>query len=230
VLIDRVNGIHPSRGLNGRYIALWHSHGYYFDMPLDRWEWQRAKLFGSVEDLSVMAYVIPYLAPMLENSGATIFLPRERDIQINEVVVDNDLSSGKSEFVIHVAGTTEPAGKGFLMKDTLFAGDNPFLMGTSLRIQDGSAVYIPDIPEKGYYSVSVSYPRLNDNSDKVLYRVNHAGGSTDFAVNQTMGGGTWLYLGTFLFNAGSDQATGSVTVICVLEVEWATLPASHRHQ
>ena len=214
VLLDRINGIHPSRGLNGRYIALWHSHGYYFDMPLDRWEWQRAKLFSSVEDLSVMAYVIPYLAPMLENSGATIFLPRERDIQVNEVVVDNDLSSGISEFVIHITGTAEPAGEGFLKKDTLFAGDNPFRMGTSLRITEGSAAYIPDIPEKGYYSVNISYPRLKDNSEKVRYRVSHAGGSTDFIVNQMMGGGTWLYLGTYLFNAGIDQATGSVTVIC----------------
>jgi hypothetical protein len=214
VLLDRVNGVHPSMGLNNRYIALWHSHGYYFDMPLDRWEWQRARLFGSVEDLSVMAYVIPYLTPMLENSGATVFLPRERDIQANEVVVDNDISSPKSEFVIHVTGKTEQAGAGFLIRDTLFTGDDPFRMGTSLRISDGNAAYIPFIPEKGYYSVTVSYPWLKDNSGKVRYRISHAGGSTDFIVNQTMGGGTWLYLGTFLFNAGADRQNGAVTVMC----------------
>jgi hypothetical protein len=97
-IISRVNAVAPVKGLNGRYIALWHSHGYYFDIPLDRWEWQRAKLFGSVEDISVMAYVLPYLAPMLENSGATVFLPRERDIQVNEVIVDNDQSRGASRF------------------------------------------------------------------------------------------------------------------------------------
>jgi len=214
VMIDCIDGVHPSMGLNGRYIALWHSHGYYYDIPLDRWEWQRAKLFGTVEDLSVMAYVVPYLTSMLENAGATVFLPRERDIQVNEVVVDNDLSTGKSEFVIHAAGTAEPAGEGFLIKDTLFSGENPFRLGTSLRIPDGSAIYIPDIPEKGYYSVSVSYPRLKDNSEKVKYRISHAGGSTDFIVNQTMGGGTWLFLGSYLFNAGTDQTTGSVTVTC----------------
>ena len=214
VMSDRVDGVHPSMGLNNRYIALWHSHGYYYDIPLDRWEWQRAKLFGSVEDLSVMAYVIPYLAPMLENAGATIFIPRERDIQVNEVVVDNDRSFRKSEFVIHAAGETEQTGEGFLMKDTLFSGENPFRLGTSLRISDGSVIFIPDIPEKGYYSVCVSYPRLKDNSEKVRYRISHSGGSTDFIVNQTMGGGTWLYLGSYLFNAGTDQATGSVTVTC----------------
>jgi hypothetical protein len=45
-----------------------------------------------------MAYVVPYLAPMLENSGAVVFLPRERDIQVNEVIVDNDRSTGTSGF------------------------------------------------------------------------------------------------------------------------------------
>src|SRR5674476_683421 len=64
------------------------------------------------------------------------------------------------------------------------------------------------------YSVSVSYPWLKDNSDKVRYRINHTGGTTDFIVNQTLGGGTWLYLGTYLFNSGADQAIGSVTVMC----------------
>ncbi|HMT68315.1 MAG TPA: hypothetical protein PKE28_12025, partial [Bacteroidales bacterium] len=100
VLIRRVNAVSPEKGLGGKHIALWHSHGYYFDMPLDRWEWQRAKLFGSVEDMSVMAYVLPYLTPMLENAGAVVLLPRERDIQGNEVIVDNDISTGASGFVL----------------------------------------------------------------------------------------------------------------------------------
>lgn len=212
VLVSRPGGVRASGGLDGRYIAMWHSHGYYFDMPLDRWEWQRAKLFGSVEDLSVMAYVIPYLAPMLENSGATLFLPRERDIQVNEVIVDNDRSTGKSEFVLHISDSAVVAGKGFLMRDTLFTGDNPFLMGTSLLISEGSAEYIPEIPEKGYYGVTLSYPQLKDNGGKALVRVAHTGGSTDFIVDQAMGGGTWLWLGSFMFDAGIDSARGSVTI------------------
>lgn len=211
-LVSRLNGVKAVEGLDGRYIALWHSHGYYFDMPLDRWEWQRAKLFGTVEDLSVMAYVIPYLTPMLENSGATVFLPRERDVQLNEVIVDNDRSTGRSEFVLHTSGSAVDAGSGFLLKDTLFTGENPFLMGTSLSIGDGSAHYIPEIPQKGYYGVTVSYPRLNGKPGKVLIRVMHTGGETDFIVDQAMGGGTWLWLGSFMFNEGIDHARGSVTI------------------
>ena len=30
----------PNRGLNGAHIALWASHGLYFERSLDRWEWQ----------------------------------------------------------------------------------------------------------------------------------------------------------------------------------------------
>jgi len=212
LLISQVNGVNPAGGLQGRYLALWHSHGYYFDMPLNRWEWQRAKLFGTVEDLSVMAYVIPYLTPMLENSGATVFLPRERDIQANEVIVDNDRSTGKSEFVLHISEPAREAGKGFLLRDTLFTGENPFLMGTSLRIADGSALYIPEIPEKGYYGVTVSWPKSTDYPGKAMISVSHTGGSTDFIVDQAMAGGTWIWLGSFMFDAGLDTARGSVTV------------------
>lgn len=212
VLVSRPDGVSASEGLDGRYIALWHSHGYYFDMPLDRWEWQRAKLFGSVEDLSVMAYVIPYLVPMLENSGATVFLPRERDIQVNEVIVDNDLSTGRSEFVMHISQPVRDAGKGFLMKDTLFTGENPFQSGTSVMISDGWAEYIPEIPSKGYYGVTVSWPQSGDNAGKVLVTVNHGGGSTRFIVDQSVGGGTWLWLGSFMFDEGIHPERGSVTI------------------
>lgn len=212
LLISTVNGVNPSGGLKGRYIAMWHSHGYYFDMPLNRWEWQRAKLFGSVEDLSVMAYVVPYLTPMLENSGATVFLPRERDTQANEVIVDNDRSTGNSKFVLHISQPASEGGKGFLLRDTLFTGDNPFLMGTSLRINDGSAVFIPEFSEQGYYGVTVTWPQHNDNPGKAMIRVSHTGGNTDFIVDQTLGGGTWLWLGSFMFDAGIDPGKGSVTV------------------
>ena len=212
VLVSRPGAAVATEGLDGRYIALWHSHGYYFDMTLDRWEWQRAKLFGSVEDLSVMAYVVPYLAPMLENSGATVFLPRERDLQVNEVIVDNDRSTGKSQFVLHVAEAAEEAGRGFLLRDTLFTGDNPFLLGTSLMISEGAAEYIPEIPEKGYYGVTVSWPQMMDHAGKVQITVSHTGGTTGFIVDQAVGGGTWLWLGSFMFDEGIDPARGSVSI------------------
>ena len=212
ILVRKTGEYTPLAGLSGKSIALWHSHGYFYEATLDRWEFQRARLFGTVEDLSTNAYVMPYLVPMLENSGAYTLIPRERDFQINEVIVDNDHSTGKSEVVIHLPGQEEIIQSGFLLRDTLFTGENPFRMGTSVRLRNDSALYIPDIPEDGEYAVYVSWPRSDDNSHSVLYSVNHTGGTTGFIVDQTIGGATWTYLGTFRFTKGVNRKNGSVTV------------------
>ena len=81
----------PTRGLAGRHIALWQSHGRYFDQTRNCWRWQRSRLWMTCEDLYTQSYVLPYLVPMLENAGANVLLPRERDVQKHEVRV-----SGKS--------------------------------------------------------------------------------------------------------------------------------------
>ena len=47
-------------------------------------------LFGTTEDLYTQTIVIPYLLPMLENAGAVVISPRERNWQKQEVIVDND--------------------------------------------------------------------------------------------------------------------------------------------
>ena len=45
----------------------------------------------------------------------------------------------------------------------------------------------------------MSYVAGPDRTDAARYRVVHAGGTTDVLVNQRIGGGTWVYLGTFEF-------------------------------
>ncbi|GAH10072.1 unnamed protein product, partial [marine sediment metagenome] len=50
----------PQRGLYNINIALWHSHGWYYEHSLHRWEWQRARLFKTVEDLFPMAFTMHY--------------------------------------------------------------------------------------------------------------------------------------------------------------------------
>lgn len=217
-LVRQIGKEQSYAGLYNNNIAVWDSHGWYYESKLDRWEWQRARLFGTVEDMSTMSYVLPYLVPMLENSGATVLLPRERDWQSHEVIVDNDLSTIGSELNIPKELSVDLSQKGFLMKDTLIAGDNPFLLGTSLRIgcvSDAKVIqYIPFFASKGRYSVSVSYQSDEAFSSEVIYSVFHAGGKTDFLVNQKIGGGTWIYLGTFDFNSGKNPEIGMVTVSC----------------
>jgi hypothetical protein len=78
------------KGLEGNHIALWQSHGRYYRQEKDDWYWQRPRLFCTTEDLFSQTFVIPFIIPMLENAGAVVFTPRERDYQTHEVIVDND--------------------------------------------------------------------------------------------------------------------------------------------
>lgn len=202
------------KGLTGRHIAMWQSHGWYYEQKLARWEWQRARIFHTVEDLYTQSYVLPYLVPMLEKAGANVLLPRERDIQRHEVIIDNDSSSGKSIY-------KETSGKeqwatgntsGFAhLKDHYLDGENPFRQGQYRQIKSinrgnvSLCEWIPDMPEKGSYAVYVSYATLKNSAEDARYTVYHLGGKTEFSVNQAMGGGTWIFLGFFSFDKGLND-------------------------
>jgi len=100
-LVKRVDSPVFSKGMDGRTIALWQSHGRYFDQGTGSWIWQRPTLFQTVEDMFTQGFVLPYLVPMLENAGAYVMLPRERDTQIHEIIVDFDVTDeayGTSEY------------------------------------------------------------------------------------------------------------------------------------
>lgn len=211
-----------SHGLNGRNIALWQSHGWYYEPKLDRWEWQRARMFQTVEDKYTMSYVLPYLVPMLENAGAHVLMPRERDTQTEEIIVDNDDTTSVSVYRELVSNVQFHSGgsAGFAHKRTVYKDDqNPFTEGTYREIVSvndkknvASVEWVPNIPKAGYYSVSIAYKSKEKSVPDAHYTVFHAGGKTDFVVNQTMGGGTWIYLGTFYFNQGVNEHTGKLVL------------------
>ena len=93
-------------GLQDRQIALWPSHGVYLETENGRWRWQRPRLFGTVEDLYSTSVVLPYLLPMLEDAGAQVHTPRERDFQtFRSVVPTRRKSSG-----YHASVTVPEAG------------------------------------------------------------------------------------------------------------------------
>ena len=202
-------------GLHNRHIALWQSHGWYYESKLDRWEWQRARIFQTVEDLYTQSYVLPFLVPMLENAGANVLLPRERDCQTAEVIVDNDgCLTGRSVYTENSGDKlwSQGEGQGFAhLRPQYIDFENPFKEGTYRAIETikkgnaSTAEWIPEIPSTGQYAVYVSYQTLPNSADDALYTVYHKGGTTQFKVNQQMGGGTWIYLGTFGFNAGRNN-------------------------
>lgn len=199
-----------SHGLFDRHLSLWASHGRYYDGKKDRWKWQRPNLFGTTEDLFTQTIVIPYLIPMLENAGAVVFTPRERDWQQNEVIVDN---GGRGYVEDNGKETWKTAQeKGFAYHaGTYRDGENPFTQGTARAVKatkkaDVSwASYQPNIPQGGKYAVYVSYQSLKNSVSDAQYIVMHKGQRTVFKVNQQMGGGTWVYLGTFDFDRGNNE-------------------------
>ena len=222
-LVSKKNAPVFDKGMEGRHIALWHSHGRYFEKKTDRWEWQRAPTFRTVEDLFTSSFVLPFLIPMLENAGAYVMTPRERDIQPHEVVADNDKAfEGERTGMLRKKGNYLETGKwaeaGTGFADSLMyysEYDNPFVMGTARkaacisykqRAKRSTARWFATVPKRGLYAVYVSYKSLENSTEAAHYTVKHLGGMSEFIVNQRMGGGTWVYLGTFEFGENKEGA------------------------
>jgi hypothetical protein len=201
-----------SGGLNNRHISLWASHGRYFNVKDSTWKWQRPPLFGTREDLFTPTIVTPYLIPMLEKAGAIVFMPRERDWQRNEVIVDNDTPQSGYQEKIGSHRWQQTDLQGFAFHPGVYMDqENPFRAGTARMAQAeeshkhlSSITYQPTIPEAGNYAVYVSYQTVKGSVDDAHYTVWHQGVPTEFRVNQQMGGRTWVYLGNFDFDAGSS--------------------------
>lgn len=213
--ISRPNEI--SRGLQDRHIAIWQSHGNYFKNDKNEWGWQRPRLFCTTEDLFTQSFVLPYVIPMLENAGAIVYTPRERDTQKNEIIVDNDTPNASLYLEVGSKKAHWAAApiKGFAQKKAIYRdGKNPFTDGTCRFIpterkkknkDQAFAEWVPTLPAKGEYAVYVSYRTLPNSVSDAKYLVFHNGGVTEFKVNQKIGGGTWVYLGTFEFDKGNNN-------------------------
>ena len=210
--LSRPNEI--THGLQNRHLSIWASHGYYYDQTKACWKWQRPFLFGTTEDLFTQTIVVPYLIPMLENAGAVVFTPRERDWQKHEVIVDND--DVTPYYYMEVSGSNEwqtaPRPGFALHSGAYFDGENPFEAGTARMAQTtrrasraSTVAYQPMFPEDGRYAVYVSYQTTENSIPDAQYTVFHKGQQTVFRVNQQMGDGTWVYLGTFEFDKGSSE-------------------------
>ena len=206
-----------SEGLQGRHLAITPSHGRYYKNDELRWKWQRPSLYCTREDLLTQSIVVPYLTPMLENAGAVVFSARERDRQPHNIIIDNDATGNDCGLYIEEQerkAKWESGATGFAIpQGVLHHGDNPFREGTSRILRtashekntEGAALWIPDIPERGHYAVYTTYQTYPSSVPDAEYLILHAGGSTRIKVNQQMGGGTWVYLGTYEFLSGEHD-------------------------
>lgn len=203
---------HFDKGLTGINIALWPSHGRFFDMTQNRWRWQRSCLFTTVEDLFTRSYVLPLLLPMLENAGAYTLCPIERDTARIELIIDPDIKS-----VARAAYSERNGSHPWSEGGIGFGGDieivkgrlNPFTQGSHRQVaatapgtNQSLALYEADIPSRGDYAIYVSYATVPESVNDAHYTVHSMAGDKPIIVNQKMGGGTWIYLGTFPLDKG----------------------------
>ncbi len=220
-LITRTSAIsQPTKGLAKRHIALWQSHGYYFEQTSDEWKWQRPQLWETVEDLFTQSYVLPYIVPMLERAGATVLLPRERSTRTEELIIDNNKGIDNTTYTERNGSKKwSDGGVGFAhLYESYPSGHNPFTDGTSRKIEStttssniATASWGGEIPTSGIYSVYVSYSTVPESVNDAHYTVHATGGKREFKVNQQMGGGMWVCLGDFYFEAGTHEALVSLS-------------------
>ena len=194
----------PTEGMEGANIAVWQSHGWYFEKKLNRWEWQRARIMQTVEDLYTQSYVVPFLMPMLENAGAYVLCPRERDMTDIEIIIDNDGALATGSYAENNQSLWSDVNPGFAHRYQNYSDiegqKNPFTLGTARKAAANSgatASWNANVPEARNYAVYVSYKSFPNSSTKAVYTVNAADGAHKVTVNQKMGGSTWIYLGTF---------------------------------
>lgn len=208
----------PGRGLNGVHLSVTPSHGYYYDnVEKQIWKWQRPPLWCTREDLLTQSFVYPYLIPMLENAGAVVFSNRERDWQTQCVIAD-DQSGRRTYQESSSRGNrwTRAVADGYSVRLGRIANDSSAtvriaMAGNGKDVPFASATWTPDIPKGGRYAVYVTYKSFAGSVTDARYTVHHKGGTTTFLVNQKIGGGTWVYLGTFQFGAGRGS-DGAVTL------------------
>jgi hypothetical protein len=198
--------------LTGKTVYVSAGHGWVYSSSSNSWSTQRGNTWDIVEDFSNAEAVNIYLIRYLMNAGANVFTVREADLQEAMVIVD-DSDPGYHETG---PGFRPSASPGFASGRAPYTGeDNPMLLGTTREVltastETSTARWVPHFPLAGEYAVYVAYAAALDRAPDAHYVVRHPGGETHFRVDQRRHGQTWVPLGTFYFDAGSDPQRGAV--------------------
>ncbi len=199
----------PAQGaLSGKAIYLSQCHGWIWSETLGRFATQRGNIHETVEDMHNPEGMNQYLTAYLENAGAQVFTVKERDIQPETAIVDND---GGGAGYTETGSGFETYLDGFAIAGSYAYGVDPFDAGTTRRFPadgGGVATWTPTVPADGYYNVYVSWDSDPANATDAHYRITHPGGVIDRTYDQTVHGSTWQYVEKLWLTAG----TGSLTV------------------
>ncbi|MEJ7829438.1 MAG: hypothetical protein WKF91_14605, partial [Segetibacter sp.] len=182
----------PQGTLANKTVWLSPGHGWYNENGAG-FTTQRGNNNELVEDFTTAESVDYYLTKYLYNAGANVWTVRERDVNTDEIIIDNNSSSASyNETGTWVNGTI--AGYGGTYR----------VAGSEIN-ETATATFIADVTQSGYYWVSVRYISGTNRTVDASYTVWHTGNSTSYHVNQEVHGNTWVYLGNFYFKAGADN-------------------------
>lgn len=188
----------PRGGLAGKSIFLNPGHGWYDNDGI--WRTQRGNSNGLVEDFSNAEPVLQYLVPYFEKAGASVYTMRERDMNRQMRVVDNDRgafqSTGTWRRVDEARGS--------------FGGDHRI---AAVSPEGGAtATFEAQIETDGFYHVYIWYGGDADATRAAEITIRHADGVTLRTQDQQRDGFTWKDLGRFYFRAGDPKKRRSVVI------------------
>ncbi len=179
----------PQGALAGK--TVWLSPGHGWHNTGSGFVTQRGTTNAIVEDFVSAESVDYYLMGYLYNAGANVWSVRERDVNTNEIIIDNDVpASGYSENGSWINGTV--AGYGGTYRTT-----------TASASETATASFVPNISQSGLYWVSVRCIAGVNRATDVSFKIIHSGDTSTVNVNQEIHGETWVYLGQFYFTSGS---------------------------
>jgi len=215
-------GPRPLKGsLTGASIYLSPGHGWTYSSG--SWGTQRPNLFSIVEDLSNADAIGQYLVPLLLNAGALVVPVREIDQQTEMVILDNDDGAklpkrGKYSESGNTSLISTSSLKAWGHPTLPMTGSvNPFALGSNRLIKTSAtetarATFALNVPADGHYHVYISFSMYKARPTDARFKVVHPGGTTTFLVNQRRHGGTWVLLGRFYFQKGTNEKRGAVVV------------------
>jgi N-acetylmuramoyl-L-alanine amidase len=185
----------PIGALAGK--TVWLSPGHGWHNTGGGFVTQRGTSNGIVEDFTTAESVDYFLMGYLYNAGANVWSVRERDVNTNEIIIDNDVPpSGYTETGIWSDGSV--AGYG-----------GTYRVATANAAENATASYLPNLTQSGLYWVSVRCIAGTNRATDVSYTVIHSGDTSLVKVNQEIHGETWVYLGQFYFTSGT---TNKITI------------------
>lgn len=184
----------PRGSLTGKIVYCSAGHGWTCDnTSTSLWYTQRPLTFGIVEDYGNLDQ-LNLFADVLWRTGATIVPFRPLGNQPVERVLDNS-SRQHVQFQGAWYDSRSPMYYGTVCDEV------PYKFAIAETSETALARYRPYLPKGDFYPV---YCWARDGADRVpqLYRIRHAGGTTEVRVDHRAVGKGWVYLGEFYFRQG----------------------------